>query len=70
MWWILFYFLLALATYFDKISDTWAIITVICSIALGLFLTRQKRIAMPKEKVDWLSGLPNAQNKQQHIRND
>jgi hypothetical protein len=25
---------------------------------------------MPKEKVDWLSGLPNAQNKQQHIRND
>jgi hypothetical protein len=70
MWWILFYFLLALATYFDKISDTWAIITVICSIALGLFFTRQKRIAMPKEKVDWLSGLPNAQNKQQHIRND
>jgi hypothetical protein len=55
MWWIVFYFLLALATYFDKISDTWAIITVICSIALGLFLTPQKRIAMPKEKVNWRS---------------
>jgi hypothetical protein len=55
MWWIVFYFLLTLATYFNKISDTWAIIAIICSIALGLFLTPQKRIAMPKEKVNWLS---------------
>jgi hypothetical protein len=55
MWWIVFYFLLALATYFDKISDTWAIITVVCSIAFGLFRTPKKRIAVPKEKVNWLS---------------
>jgi hypothetical protein len=55
MWWIVFYFLLALATYFDKISDTWAIITVICSIALGVLLTSQKRIVMPEEKANWHS---------------
>ena len=55
MWWIAFYFLLTLATYFDKISDTWAIIAVICSIAFGLFLSQQKRIKRLEERVSELS---------------
>jgi hypothetical protein len=55
MWWIVFYFLLALATYFDKISDTWAAIAVICSVAFGLFLSQEKRMEKLEKKVSELS---------------